>query len=39
LALDVPTLEVPENCAAKDVLAAAQDHVLAEAETIGTFEL
>jgi hypothetical protein len=37
-ALDVPSLEVPENCAAEDVLAAVQEHALEEAETVGTFE-
>ena len=37
-ALDVPALEVPENCAAEDVMAAAQDHALEETETVGTFE-
>jgi Raf kinase inhibitor-like YbhB/YbcL family protein len=37
-ALDVPALDLPENCAAGDVLAAVQDHVLEEADVIGTFE-
>ena len=36
-ALDVPTLDVPANCAAKDVLEAARSHSLAEADTVGTF--
>jgi Raf kinase inhibitor-like YbhB/YbcL family protein len=37
-ALDVPTLEMPSNCAVEEVLEAAEDHALAEAECIGTFE-
>jgi phosphatidylethanolamine-binding protein (PEBP) family uncharacterized protein len=37
-ALDVPKLDMPSNCAIEDVLEAAEDHALAEAEYIGTFE-
>lgn len=37
-ALDVPRLEVPEDCAAADILAAAREHSLAEADVVGTFE-
>lgn len=37
-ALDVPQLEIPGNCAADDVLAAAEEHALEEAEVVGTFE-
>ncbi len=36
-ALDVPKLEVPDNCAAEDVLEAAQAHALEEGETVGLF--
>jgi Raf kinase inhibitor-like YbhB/YbcL family protein len=38
LALDVPELTLPEHSTVKDVLNAAQPHVIAQAETIGTFE-
>ncbi len=37
-ALDVPALDIPEGCAAEDVIAAVQDHVLAQADVVGTFE-
>lgn len=37
-ALDVPKLDVPHNCAAADVLRAAQSHVLDEGDVVGTFE-
>ena len=37
-ALDVPSLEISEQCSAEDVLSAAQEHVLEEAQTVGTFE-
>ena len=38
LALDVPELSLPGRASVQDVLAAAQPHVIAEAETIGTFQ-
>jgi hypothetical protein len=37
-ALDVPELGVPAKSPIQDVLAAAQDHALAEADVVGTFE-
>jgi Raf kinase inhibitor-like YbhB/YbcL family protein len=37
-ALDVPELDVPEDCDAGQVLEAARAHSIAEAEAIGTFE-
>ncbi len=37
LALDVPELTVPPRASVQDVLAAARTHVLAEAETVGTY--
>jgi len=37
-ALNVPELDVPENCRAQDVLQAARAHSLAEADAVGTFE-
>lgn len=37
-ALDVPQLGLPSDCAADEVLAAAEDHALAEADVVGTFE-
>lgn len=37
LALDVPELTLPEQASVKDVLNAAHAHVIAEAETVGTF--
>ena len=37
-ALDVPELGVPPECSAEDILAAAQEHALAEADVVGTFE-
>jgi len=37
-ALDVPELEVPASCSADDILAAAEDHALDEADVVGTFE-
>jgi Raf kinase inhibitor-like YbhB/YbcL family protein len=37
-ALDVPELELADGCAARDVLAAIQDHALAEADLIAPFE-
>jgi Raf kinase inhibitor-like YbhB/YbcL family protein len=36
-ALDVPELDVDEDCSAADVLEAARAHALAEADTVGTF--
>lgn len=38
LALDVPELRLPEAAGVKDVADAAQPHVLAQAETVGTFQ-
>jgi Raf kinase inhibitor-like YbhB/YbcL family protein len=38
LALDVPELSVPARARVKDVLAAARSHVIAEAETVGTYQ-
>lgn len=38
LALDVPELRVPARASVPDVLAAAQAHVIAEAETVGTYQ-
>ena len=38
LALDVPELNLPPQAKVKDVLDAAQPHVIAHAETIGTFQ-
>jgi Raf kinase inhibitor-like YbhB/YbcL family protein len=37
-ALDVPELDVSEDCNAAQVLEAARAHSIAEAEAIGTFE-
>lgn len=37
-ALDVPKLDMPSNCAVEEVLEAAEDHALEEAEFVGTFE-
>jgi Raf kinase inhibitor-like YbhB/YbcL family protein len=37
-ALDVPELDVPEECTATDVLRAAQAHKLAEADVVGTYK-
>jgi Raf kinase inhibitor-like YbhB/YbcL family protein len=36
-ALDVASLDVPDDCSAADVLEAARAHSLAEADTVGTF--
>lgn len=36
-ALDVPQLDVENNCSAADILEAAGAHSLGEAETVGTF--
>ena len=36
-ALDVPKLDVSPDCAADEVLQAAQHHALAEGETVGLF--
>ena len=36
-ALDVPKLDVSNDCAAEDVLEAAQAHTLAEGEMVGLF--
>ena len=36
-ALDVPILDVPSNCAIEDVIEAAEDHALAEADYVGIF--
>jgi hypothetical protein len=38
LALDVPELNLPARASVKDLLDAAQPHVIAQAETVGTFE-
>jgi hypothetical protein len=38
LALDVPELNLPARASVKDFLDAAQPHVIAQAETVGTFE-
>lgn len=38
LALDVPELSLPARASVKDLLDAAQPHVIAEAQTIGTFQ-
>jgi hypothetical protein len=35
-ALDVPELDVPKGASASQVLDAAQEHAIAEAETVGT---
>jgi Raf kinase inhibitor-like YbhB/YbcL family protein len=37
-ALDVPSLDVPQKSSVQEILAAAQQHALAEAEIVGTFE-
>ena len=37
-ALDIPELALPARCGVRDVLAAARDHSLAEAEVVATFE-
>jgi Raf kinase inhibitor-like YbhB/YbcL family protein len=37
-ALDVPRLDVPDECDAAQVLEAARAHSIAEAEAIGTFQ-
>lgn len=37
-ALDVPELKLPNEACVKDVMAAAQPHVIAQAETVGTFQ-
>jgi Raf kinase inhibitor-like YbhB/YbcL family protein len=37
-ALDTPELNVPDGASARQVLAAAEEHALAQAETIGTYE-
>jgi hypothetical protein len=38
LALDVPELSLPSRASVKDVVDAAQPHVIAQAETVGTFQ-
>ena len=38
LALDVPELSLPDRASVKDVMDAAHPHVIAETETVGTFE-
>jgi Raf kinase inhibitor-like YbhB/YbcL family protein len=38
LALDVPELRLPAKATVKDVLDAAHPHVIAAAETVGTFQ-
>lgn len=38
LALDVPDLSLPPRANVMEVLAAAQPHIIAQAETIGTFQ-
>jgi Raf kinase inhibitor-like YbhB/YbcL family protein len=37
-ALDVPELDVPDDCDAGQVLEAARAHSIAEADAVGTFE-
>ena len=37
-ALDVPELELPDDCDAGQVLEAARAHAIAEADAVGTFE-
>jgi Raf kinase inhibitor-like YbhB/YbcL family protein len=37
-ALDTDNLEVPDDSNVEQVLSAARDHALAEADTVGTFE-
>ena len=37
-ALDVPELDVPPECGAEDILAAAEEHSIGEADIVGTFE-
>jgi len=37
-ALDVPELGVPAECGAEDILAAAEEHSIGEADIVGTFE-
>lgn len=38
LALDVPELRLPARASVKDVMQAAQPHVIGEAETVGTYQ-
>lgn len=38
LALDVPELRLPDRATVKEVMDAAQPHVIAQAETVGTFQ-
>ena len=38
LALDVPELRLPARASVKEVMDAAQPHVIGEAETVGTYE-
>lgn len=38
LALDVPELRLPARASVKDVMEAAQPHVIGEAETVGTYQ-
>lgn len=38
LALDVPELRLPARASVKEVMDAAQPHVIAEAETVGTYQ-
>lgn len=38
LALDVPELRLPDRASVKDVMDAAQPNVIAQAETVGTFQ-
>lgn len=37
LALDVPELSLPAHASVEDVMAAAQPHVIAQAQMVGTF--
>jgi Raf kinase inhibitor-like YbhB/YbcL family protein len=37
-ALDVPELDVPPECSVDDILAAAEEHAIEEANIVGTFE-
>jgi len=38
LALDVPELSLPANAGVTDVVDAAHPHIIAQAETVGTFQ-
>lgn len=38
LALDVPELRLPARASVKEVIEAAQPHIIGEAETVGTYQ-